>query len=35
MTKIHHSQTANEEQMTQSNQAKKFIPKVYQKKESK
>ncbi|XP_029680437.1 PR domain zinc finger protein 10-like isoform X1 [Formica exsecta] len=28
MTKIHHSQTVNGEQMTQSNQAKKFVPKV-------
>lgn len=28
MTKIHHSQTANEEQATQNNQAKKFVPKV-------
>lgn len=28
MTKIHHSQTVNGEQMTQNNQAKKFVPKV-------
>ncbi|KAL0119453.1 hypothetical protein PUN28_007740 [Cardiocondyla obscurior] len=28
MTKIHHSQTVNGEQITQNNQAKKFVPKV-------
>ncbi|KAG5336818.1 PRD10 protein, partial [Acromyrmex heyeri] len=28
MTKIHHSQTVNGEQMTQNNQAKKFVPKI-------
>ena len=32
MTKIHHSQTVNGEQMTQNNQAKKFVPKVCQNK---
>lgn len=29
MTKIHHSQTVNGDQMIQNNQAKKFVPKVY------
>ncbi|XP_018399990.1 PREDICTED: PR domain zinc finger protein 10-like isoform X2 [Cyphomyrmex costatus] len=28
MTKIHQSQTVNREQMTQNNQAKKFVPKI-------
>jgi len=32
MTKIHHSQTVNGEQITQHNQAKKFVPKVRQNK---
>jgi len=32
MTKIHHSQTVNGDQMTQNNQTKKFVPKVYQNK---
>lgn len=29
MTKLHNSQTATEEQMTQVTQTKKFVPKVF------
>ena len=29
MTKLHNSQTATEEQMSQVTQTKKFVPKVY------